>query len=547
AIVVLENISKHIDRGASPREAAIYATNEVWLAVIVTTLTIVAVFLPMTLVGGMTGVMFRQLGWIVSLTVTTSTITAITLTPMLSSKLLRVRPKNKKSRYEKTIVPLFDRLDNGYGRFLSWSIRHKLVISIIAFLIFFGSIGLVSKLGTEFMPESDESSFSIAVELQSGTRVEKTIELARDIDEYLEGIEEVELIATSAGSDDTGGFLSIFQSSGSNIINYRVSLTALDQRLRSVWDIAEEVRLHLDNYPEIAKHNLTTGSNMMLTSSVDVEVFGYDIDHTTRLASEIAEKMKLIEGARNIEISREKAKPELRVELDRQKMAAVGLNTAMVSTALYNRVAGMTATRYREEGNEYDVIIRFSEEFRNSITDIENISLQTASGSMVKLGEIGKVAEYWSPPNIEHKRLERVVKVSATPFKVSLGEMALNIQKVVDDTEIPKGVIIEVGGAFQDQQEGFKDIALLMLLSLILVYIVMASQFESLKMPFIIMFSIPFAFSGAILALLVTDTTLSMVAALGAVMLIGIVVKNAIVLVDYINLMRDRGHSLNEA
>ena len=385
AIVVLENISKHIDRGASPREAAIYATNEVWLAVIVTTLTIVAVFLPMTLVGGMTGVMFRQLGWIVSITVTTSTITAITLTPMLSSKLLRVRPKNKKSRYEKTIVPLFDRLDNGYGRLLSWSIRHKLGISIIAFLVFFGSIGLVTKLGTEFMPESDESSFSIAIELQSGTRVEKTIELARDIDAYLEDIEEVELIATSAGSDDTGGFLSIFQSSGSNIINYRVSLTALDQRLRSVWDIAEEVRLHLDNYPEIAKYNLTTGSNMMMTSSVDVEVFGYDIDQTTKLASEIAEKMKLIEGARNVEISREKAKPELRVELDRQKMAAVGLNTAMVSTALYNRVAGMTATRYREEGNEYDVIIRFSEEFRNSITDIENISLQTASGSMVMM------------------------------------------------------------------------------------------------------------------------------------------------------------------
>lgn len=285
----------------------------------------------------------------------------------------------------------------------------------------------------------------------------------------------------------------------------------------------------------------------MMTSTVDVEIYGYDIDQTTFLASGIADKIRQIEGARNVEISREKAKPEMRVELDREKMASVGLNTAAVSTALYNRVAGMTATRYREEGNEYNVVVRFDQDHRNSITDIENISLQGASGNVVKLGEIGKVVEHWSPPNIEHKRLERVVKVSATPYKVPLGVMAANIQKTIDETEIPRGVLIEVGGAFQDQQEGFRDIALLMLLSLILVYIVMASQFESLKMPFIIMFSIPFAFSGAVLALLITGTTLSMVAALGAVMLIGIVVKNAIVLVDYINLMRDRGNSLNEA
>ncbi len=547
AIVVLENISKHIDRGASPREAAIYATNEVWLAVIVTTLVIVAVFLPMTLVGGMTGVMFRQLGWIVSITVTASTITAISLTPMMSSKLLKIKPKHKKSWYEKKIVPGFDKLDNAYGRLLGWSLKHKLVVSILALLVFAGSMAMIGKLNTEFMPESDESSFSMAVELQSGTRVEKTIEVARSIDEFLDQIEEVELIATSAGSDDQGGFLSIFQSTGSNIINYRVSLSEIGERVRSVWDIAEGVKEHLDTYPEIAKYNLTTSGNMMTTNSVDVEIYGYDIEQTTALANEIAEKVKLVPGASNVEVSREKAKPELRVELDREKMSSVGLNTAMVSTSLYNRVAGMTATRYREEGNEYNVIIRFKEEYRNSITDIENISLQTASGSMVKLGEVGRVVEYWAPPNIEHKRLERVVKVTSTPFKVPLGTMAENIQKIVDETDVPKGMLIEVGGAYQDQQEGFIDIALLMLLSLILVYIVMASQFESLKMPFIIMFSIPFAFSGAILALLITDTTLSMVAALGAVMLIGIVVKNAIVLVDYINLMRDRGHSLNEA
>ncbi len=547
AIVVLENISKHIDRGASPREAAIYATNEVWLAVIVTTLTIVAVFLPMTLVGGMTGVMFRQLGWIVSITVTTSTVSAITLTPMLSSKLLKLKRSEKQSFHQKRIVPMFDRLDNAYGKLLGWSIKHKTGVSISALLIFIGSILLVPKLGTDFMPESDESSFSVAIELQTGTRVEKTMQLARKIDAFLDQVPEVELISTSSGSDDTGGLLSIFQSSGSNIINYRVSLSPLSERDRSVWDIAELIREHLDTYPEIAKYNVNTGGNMMMSSSVDVEIYGYDLNETTLLAEKIQDEVKKVPGARNVEISREKAKPELRVELDQEKMSAVGLNTASVSIALYNRVTGLTATRFREEGKEYDVVVRFAEDYRNSITDIENISLQTANGSMVKLGDVGRVVEYFTPPNIEHKSLERVVRVSATPHEVSLGEMAMNIENAIKDIELPKGVIVEVGGAFQDQQEGFMDIALLMLLSLVLVYLVMASQFESLKMPFIIMFSIPFAFSVAIIALLATGTTLSMVAALGAVMLVGIVVKNAIVLVDYINLMRDREFSLDEA
>lgn len=547
AIVVLENISKHIDRGASPREAAIYATNEVWLAVIVTTLTVVAVFLPMTLVGGMTGVMFRQLGWIVSITVVTSTATAITLTPMLSSKLLKLKTQQKKRGFDTILLPLFDRLDVAYGKLLSWSLRHKLVISLLALLIFVGTMALLPRLGTDFMPESDEGRLSVNIELQSGTRTEKTVEVARQIDAYLKEVKEVDLISTSAGSDDEAGLFAMMQSSGSNIINYTIRLIDLEERERSVWDIAEEMRLHLNTYPEIVRYRVTTGGQMMMSSTVDVEIYGFDIDQTTLLANEIADKIKLVEGARDVEISREKAKPELRVELDQEKMSAVGLNTAMVSMALYNRVAGMIATRYREEGNEYNVVLRLKKQYRNSISDIENISLQTATGNFVKLGEVGEVVEYWAPPNIEHKRLERVLRVSTTPYQVSLGQMAQSIQQIVDEAEIPRGVLVEVGGAYEDLQEGFMDLGLLLVLSLVLVYIVMASQFESLKMPFIIMFSIPFAFSGAILALLITNTTLSMVAALGAVMLIGIVVKNAIVLVDYINLMRDRGYELNEA
>ncbi len=551
AIVVLENITKHIERGSTPREAAIYATNEVWLAVIVTTLTVVAVFFPMTMISGMTGILFRELGWIVTITVVTSTLAAITLTPMLSSKMLRLRSKKRKSRrfsHQKLVVPVFDGLDNWYGRALGWSIKNKTIIVVVSFVVFFASLFLAGQLGTEFIPESDQGRLTVEVELQSGTRLEKTVTLARKIDEIIMSYPEVDLVSASAGSDEKAGMLAIFQSTGSNIINYTVKLKDIEERDITIWEFAEKIRNELAVFPEVINYNITTGGGMsMAGNTVDVSIYGYNLDKTTALANELAGKIEEIEGARDIEISREEARPELRVELDREKMAAVGLNTSMVSTALYNRIAGLTATRYREEGEEYDVVIRFNEEFRNSISDIKNISLQTVTGQTVKLGEIGTVEEFWSPPNIEHKRRERVVTISTTPYKTSLGELAASIEQKIGTMNVPGDVVVEVGGAYEDQQEGFMDIAMLLLLSLVLVYIVMASQFESLKMPFIIMFSIPFAFTGVILALYITNTTLSVIAALGAVMLIGIVVKNAIVLVDYINLMRDRGIDLDEA
>jgi HAE1 family hydrophobic/amphiphilic exporter-1 len=552
AIVVLENITKHIERGSSPREAAIYATNEVWLAVIVTTLTVVAVFFPMTMITGLTGVMFRQLGWIVTITVTTSTLVAITLTPMLSSKLLRLRTKKKtpgRFSYDRLILPWLDRLDTFYEYTLRWSLYHKKVIILGSLGIFVLSILLATNLQSEFMPQSDEGRFTIAVELKSGTRVDQSIEIARKVDQILwNKFPEIDLIATSAGADDQGGFMSMFMATGSNVINYNVRLVDQKERERSVWDIEEAVRKELAKIPEIIEYKVQSGmSGMMGGNNVEVEIYGYDINMTTQLANQLSDSINKIAGAREVAISREDEKPELRVELDREKLAANGLNTAMVSTALYNRVEGLTATKYRETGEEYDVVIRFKEEFRNSIQDIENIALRNSSGHFIKLGELGKVVEYYSPPNIERKRRERLVKVSATPYKISLGVLAEQIQQKINQIELPQDVMVEVGGAYEDQQEGFMDLGQLLILSLVLVYLVMASQFESLKMPFIIMFSIPFAFSGVIFALFITNTTLSIIAGLGAVMLIGIVVKNAIVLVDYINLMRDRGYELDKA
>ena len=550
AIVVLENITKHIERGSRPREAAIYATNEVWLAVIVTTLTVVAVFFPLTFVKGLTGVLFKQLGMIVTITVVTSTIAAITFTPTLSALMLRLRPIRQDApfwSYDGSIRKGLDKFDNLYSRTLKWALYHKTVVTIIAVVVFVGSLSLFGAIDTEFFPQADESRISASIELQTGTRVGNTIQLADGIDSLVRArYPEIDLISTSTGSDDQGGFSSIFGAGGTHIIEYSFRLVPVDERERSVWEIAEEMRQDFSVYPEIINLTISTSDNMGTfgSNTVDVEVYGYDIAATNIVAQELADRIKVIEGAKDVTISRDKSKPELQIILDQGKMIASGLNTATVATTIRNRVDGLIATRLRQFGNEYDVVVRFRESARSSLTDIENIGITNPMGRIIRLGEIAEIKEYWAPPQIERKRKERIVTVSLTPYQRSLTDLQKDIQKAIDSTPKPSGIMVQISGAIEDQMEAFMDIAMLLIVSLILVYLVMASQFESLRMPFIIMFSIPFAFSGVAIALFITGTPLSVISGIGAVLLIGIVVKNAIVLVDFINLMRERGNDL---
>lgn len=553
AIVVLENITRHVERGATPREASIYATNEVWLAVIITTMVVVAVFFPLTLVGGMTGVIFNQLGWIVTITIVTSTLAAISLTPMLSSKMLRLRPKKQnpgRFSYANTIERALNYIDNFYEKTLRWVLRHKTFTMITSLGVFVGSMFLFNFIGTDFMPESDESSVTVSIELQTGLRVEETLKTTRYVERvFREKFPEIQIMSASSGSDDEGSMFSLFTTTGSNMINFMMRLNDVEERSRSVWDIADEMRAEIGKLPEVVNFTVSTSNQGMggTSNTVDVEIFGYDFDVTNALAEEVRQRLVSVPGAIDVQVSRKKDKPELQFALDREKLALHGLTTAQVSTYIRNRVSGLITSRYKEEGEEYDIRIRFQEEFRNSITDLEEITIVTPTGSRIKLKELGEVKEYWSPPNIEHKRRERIVTVTAKPDKVALGVLATNIQTAISDLDIPQGVMLNVGGAYEEQQESFMDLGLLMILSIILVFIVMASQFESFAMPFVIMFSIPFAFTGVALALFITGTTLSLVAALGAVLLIGIVVKNGIVLVDFTNLMRDRGYELYEA
>ena len=559
AIVVLENITRHIDRGSTPREASKYGTNEVWLSVIATTLVIVAVFFPLTLVTGMTGILFKQLGYIICITIITSMVASITLTPMLSSQLLRLRDKEeekeKKSFYS-FISRFLDKLDNGYEKIIRWSLHHKffIIISSAAIFIITLLVFMGGAIKTDFMPQNDQSSLSVYVKMQTGQRVEETKRVGLQIDSVIRAhYPEIRMINISYGvDDDDANISSLFNKTGSNILNVRARLVDIKDRKRSVFEIADDLRARLDKFPEVLVYTVSTSSGMggMGGNNLDIEIIGHDFEVTNHLAATIAQQMKGVTGAADINISRDDDKPELQLVLNQDKLSKHGLTTAQVASALRNRVYGLKPSKYKEDGEEYDIIIRYEERFRNSITELGNIQVSTPTGTRIRLAEIGEIKEFWSPPNIERKNKQRIVKVSVTPMQgVALGDIAKKAQEIIDTMgeEIPQDVSVFLGGTYEEQQKSFASIVLLLILASLLVYIVMASQFESFKMPFIIMLSIFFAFSGVIISLLLTNTTLSMIAALGAVMLVGLVTKNGILLVDFINLTRERGVKLYEA
>ena len=564
AIVVLENINKHIERGANPREAAIYGTNEVWVSVIATTLVIVAVFVPLTMLGGMAGIMFKELGWIVTIVVVTSTLVAISLTPMLSSKLLKgpkveldekgniIHTEVRKTWYEKYVVVGLDKLDRWYAKVLLYSLNHKKKV-LGGAVLFFGVTMLplfLGFIGTDFMQQSDQNRISVTFELNQGTRMEETLITARHIEKQLMVLlPEIKMLSTSAGSDDEASISAMFSTTTNNKVSMSLVFVKKDERDRSVFEMAEIIREELATYPEIIDYQAQAISGMGGggASTVDIEIYGHDFDVTNVLAETVRRTvLEKIPGARDIVITRDDDRSELKIVLDKEKLARNGLDAASVAGLIRNRVNGMPAGYFKEDGEEYDIVVRTIEENRSSITAIESLSIPTAKGS-VKLSEVATVEELWTPLTIDRKSRQRVVTVEVTPYKISLGELAEQIDEVVKEIELPQDVNIHLAGDYEKQQETFADMGLLMALIVMLVYIVMASQFESLDKPFIIMMSIPFALSGVVLALFITGISLDMIGALGAIMLVGIVVKNGIVLVDYINLMRDRGYELNEA
>ncbi|MCQ2228233.1 MAG: efflux RND transporter permease subunit [Bacteroidales bacterium] len=554
AIVVLENITKHVERGSRPKEAAKYGTNEVWTSVIVTTLVTIAVFFPLTLIPGIMGIFFKPLGWIICISVSTSTLTAISFTPMLCSKFLKNRnaaeeEKDGKFSFFAWSNRTFDKLDAWYERVIRWVLVRKKATIAAMTLIFGASLILLKFMSTEFFPQNDMNTFNVYAKMQQGQRVEITREIALKVDSMIRDIvPELKILTVSYGSEETASFASMMNTTGNNVFNMRGRLVDAKDRDRSVFKVADSVRKLLKTIPEILEYTVSTGSGGATGNSVDVEIIGHNFQTTTNFALDVARELKKVEGAEDILISRGDDKAELQIYLDSEKLARHGLTTSGVGSALRNKIYGARQSKFKEEGEEYDIIVRLEEQFRSTVTDVENFIITDAYGQDVRAKELGEIREGFTPPSIERKSKQRYLKVSITPdADHKLGDIADEAKAVLAKMQLPDGVTTYVGGTYEDQQDSFKALALLMALALLLVYIVMAAEFESFLSPFIIMLAIPFAFTGVVLALLLTNSALSVVAALGAVMLIGIVTKNGIVLIDYINLMRERGYELTEA
>ena len=544
AIVVLENITTHVDRGARVKQAAIFATKEVGVSIIASTLTTLAVFLPLTMIEGMAGVLFGTMGWMVTITLVVSMAAALTFTPVLCSLIMKQSPK--KSRIQRYVDATMSWIERGYGALLRWCVNHRKTFLFGAIALFVGVMAFVwPQLKTEFFPAQDNARIAVKIKLPIGTRQEITRDLALRIEsEFRRNYPEIIAIGMSEGMADTDNTYASMQENGTHYISMNIRLTKKTERERSLSEICDLMRKDLDKYAEIRTYEVIESGQKggpAGQQSVDIELYGYDFDTTDRVAAEIKERMLSLEACPEVTISRDEYTPEYQVVFDRDKLAMNGLNIATAATFLRNRVNGSVASYYREDGEEYDILVRYDRPFRESIEDLENITLYSSTGQAVKVRDVGHVIESNTPPTIARKDRSRYVKISgAIGHGYAMSDVIQGVVAELNQMEMPAGITWELGGSYEDQQETFQDMIMLLVLMVILVFVIMASQFESLTYPFVIMFSLPFALVGVVLGLWFANVPMGVMVMLGILMLVGIVVNNGIVLVDYTRLLIGR-------
>lgn len=553
SIVALENITTHIERGEKPKEAAVHGTEEVGISIIASTLTMLCVFLPLTLISGMSGIMFRQLGWIVSIIMIVSTCGALCLVPMLCSRMLRAG--RKKSRLHDILFTPIDKglnaISDGYAWVINWAVRNRKTVIFGAFGIFMAVLLLLGpSIKTEYFPHSDQGRLTVSIELNAGTSQEVTGEFARKFyNRICEEIPEIQICSYTFGQADTDNAFASMQTNGSNIISMNINLGSMEDRKRSSSEIADIVRADLKEYPEIHKGTVSEGmGGMGGAASVAVEIYGYDFQTTDRIANELRDKMAADPAFAQVTLSRDQYTPEYQVDFDRVKLAANGMNSTTAAAAVSAAMSGSVGSYYREDGEEYSIRVRYAKDYRTSVEDIENIIIYNASGNGIRIKDLGKVIETEVPPTIERKNRQRMITVTGViEGSHAMSDGVTAAQQIINDTDIPSELSAVIAGDYEDQKDMFSDLITLMVLIIILVYMVMASQFESFMSPFVIMFSVPFAFVGVILGLWLTNTALGVMAMIGILILIGIVVKNGIVLIDYLILLRERGMGILDA
>jgi len=553
AIVVLENIFRHRERGETVEKAAVIGANEVGMAITASTLTTLVVFLSLLFTTGIAGILFKHIAYTVVFSLFASLMVALTLIPVLSSKYLAMMTVEEEKKKEHLARRLNRYMGNHYRPILNWALTHRKTVIIgsisflgVCFLLFFPHIG------REFIPRVDQGQFIVNVEMPIGTRLSITSKMAKQVEKVVkENVPELKDTFTQIGASGemTMGAMG---NEGSFEAQTTVRLVDLDKRERSTQEVVDALRPELSRLSQslgakVRIKQMGEGTTGFLGAPIAINIKGYDLTEGERLAQEISRLMEKVDGVVETKISYRKGQIELQIEIDRDRASSLGLSLFQIANAVQTANKGTVASRFREGGDEYNILVRLQEEDRQTPSELEKIFITSPLGQQISLDTIAKVQEKLGPLKIERKDQQRIIKVSAQTAGRDLGSIDKDIREKVEKLKIPEDFFIEFAGEQKEMTESFHSFFLAFILAIILVYMVMASQFESLRHPFVIMFSIPFAAIGVILILFLTRTTLNVVAYMGLIMLAGIVVNNGIVMISYINILRDKGMSLMEA
>ena len=554
SIVIIENIFRYRESGTKASEAARHGTQEMANAIIASTLTTVAVFLPLVLfIRGLARELFRDLAFTVTFSLLASLVVALTLIPMLSSKVRRVKIKKKSSALLNVEEELEGRggvlrlLDRIYRGVLGWSLRHRWVIILLVLALFGGSLALVPRVGLELIPETDQGYITLNIETPVGTDIDTT---RRAVDKIYpivrEQVPEIEkiLIQTGTGGGMLGG-------ESSNRASIQVTLVEQNRRDRGDKQIIEALRLAVADVPG-AEISFSSGfgpgggGGGFGGSQLSISVQGYDLEQGSILAEQIKAIMEKVETVKDVEVSREEGLPEYRIRVDRNRAAQFGLTAAQVGTTIRRAFAGESAATVLYEGEEVEVQVRFREQDRLSSGDIDQISVVTPTGISVPLSNLVSVQREYGPVSISRENQQRVITLNAAvqgDVRAAVNEIKADVDKLA----MPKGFSVYYGGSWEDIQETIRDLVTVLLMAILLIYFIMAAQFESFRDPFIILFTLPMTFIGVLWAHLISGSIFSAFSGIGLLMLVGIVVNNGIILVDYTNLLRKRDYPLTRA
>jgi HAE1 family hydrophobic/amphiphilic exporter-1 len=563
AIVVLENTHRHLHMGKDRMTAAIEGSEEVWSAILASTLTHIAVFIPLLFLSGTASIMFTQLSVVVMFSLAMSLFVAVTIVPVLCSRWLKTPDEEAAATglfagFYRASERFLQGMDEQYRKLIHVSLNHRPTVILTAAALVVAAVLIYPMITVELLPQTDEGEVNVNAELAVGTRFERTEEALLQVEDMIrQNVPEATTLITSGGGGGNN-----FQGGGGQTHRgqIRIMLVPREQRIRTNEQIAIDLRRQLTGLPGVVVRANPSGGNNQLQRLLSgggqqqggggrlaLEIRGYDLDDARRLAQDARRMMEDTPGIADVSVGREEGRPEIAVRVDRPKAAMLGMTVTSVANTIQTNVAGTTAAQFRERGNEYPVVVRLREADRREISDVGDVLLSTPSGQVVPAKNVMVTSREAGPVQIQRKNMERITTVNAE-IEIPLSEAVKAVESRIDEVRVPPDFSVGFGSEVEEQARSFQQLQLVLVLAVLLVYAVMASQYESLKDPFIIMFSVPVAAIGVVLALLVTNTSFSMQAYIGIIMLAGIVVSNAILLVDYINTLRRRdGLPLREA